>query len=361
MKILTLSWKCSRHPRAGGAEVFTHEVLNRLGERGHEVTLFSSAPKGLSSSESLGAYAVTRSGSRLSVYRHARRLFAAAPTQWDVLLDQVNTIPFNTPRWAGETPVVALFHQLAREIWWYETPLALAFLGRVVLEPLWIRRYRSALTLTLSRSSAASLNAAGLSDVRIVGVGRSVPPKLPRIVKAPHPLIAFVGRLTRSKRPHHVLRAFGHIRRELPSAQLIIVGGGPLERTLRAKKIPHVTFTGWVEEPRKFEILARAHVLVVTSVREGWGLVVDEAAAVGTPTVAYRVAGLIDSVPAARGVLVKPNPDALAKAVVSLLSFTSPATSGWKGGASDWDDVTHRVESALAESVDRHRLAGRHA
>jgi glycosyltransferase involved in cell wall biosynthesis len=42
--------------------------------------------------------------------------------------------------------------------------------------------------------------------------------------------------------------------------------------------------------------MSRAHVLLVPGVREGWGLVVSEANAMGTPAVAYDVPGLRDSV-----------------------------------------------------------------
>ena len=42
--------------------------------------------------------------------------------------------------------------------------------------------------------------------------------------------------------------------------------------------------------------MAEAHVLLMTSVREGWGLVVTEANACGTPAVVYNVPGLRDSV-----------------------------------------------------------------
>ena len=42
--------------------------------------------------------------------------------------------------------------------------------------------------------------------------------------------------------------------------------------------------------------MSRAHVLLVPGVREGWGLVVTEANAMGTPAMAYDVPGLQDSV-----------------------------------------------------------------
>ena len=69
---------------------------------------------------------------------------------------------------------------------------------------------------------------------------------------------------------------------------------------------------GRVSEEEKVERMAAAHVHIATSVREGWGLVVSEAAAVGTPTISYDVPGLRDSTRAAGGVVVPGTPMAMA-------------------------------------------------
>ena len=60
-----------------------------------------------------------------------------------------------------------------------------------------------------------------------------------------------------------------------------VIGTGPEEARLRRLAGPGVTFLGHVPEEAKRERLGRAHALVTTSVREGWGLVVTEAAASG--------------------------------------------------------------------------------
>ena len=57
----------------------------------------------------------------------------------------------------------------------------------------------------------------------------------------------------------------------------------------------HVTFTGPLPEAEKDAHLRRAHFLLHTSQREGWGLNVIEANAMGTPAAVYPVQGLIES------------------------------------------------------------------
>ena len=62
------------------------------------------------------------------------------------------------------------------------------------------------------------------------------------------------------------------------------------------KEISDITIFGKQTAEKKLELMSRAHVLLVPGVREGWGLVVTEASAMGTPAVAYDVPGLRDSV-----------------------------------------------------------------
>ncbi len=153
------------------------------------------------------------------------------------------------------------------------------------------------------------------------------------------------------KRPDHAIAAFEKARSVMgPNMELHIVGSGPLEEELRRKAIPGVVIHGRVSQLEKFRIMASAHALLATSVREGWGLVVSEAAAVGTAAIAYDIAGLRDSVAAADGFLSAENPDALAAAIVKHLPnlVRQPRAPIAHGGAHSWDhvaaDVLERIE-----------------
>ncbi len=111
------------------------------------------------------------------------------------------------------------------------------------------------------------------------------------------------------------------------------------------------------------ERLGRAHALLVTSVREGWGLVVTEANALGTPAVAYDVPGLRDSVKQGKtGLLVDISPAALADAAVRLVQDRAgygrmrDEAMVW-GGECDWDKTAdallHRLESVAGSNRSR--------
>jgi glycosyltransferase involved in cell wall biosynthesis len=211
-------------------------------------------------------------------------------------------------------------------------------------------------TLTVSESSRRSLAHYGLRDLTLVpeGIDRRPRPDVPRESR---PTIVFLGRLARNKGPLEALAAFELLRRRMPEAQMWIVGDGPQRSAVAEAAGDGVTLFGRVDRAERDQLLARAHALVVTSVREGWGLVVDEAANMGTPAVAYDRPGLRDSVPPARGVLVDPNPAALADALErELPAWTaSPATEGWAGGAVDWDTV---AEEILSRALGRVRAIG---
>ena len=55
----------------------------------------------------------------------------------------------------------------------------------------------------------------------------------PAVEKEPVPTVVFIGRLSANKRPKHAIRAFGLVRRQLPDAQMWVIGGGPEEAKLR--------------------------------------------------------------------------------------------------------------------------------
>ena len=350
MRILVYNWKDLAHPLAGGAEVLTEEVARALVRRGHAVTLFVSSVAGRPERERVEGVEIVRRGGRFGVYREARRFWAERePASFDVVVDEINTRPFLTPRFVRGTPVVALVHQLAREIWFYETPFPVSVLGRYLLEPRWLQGYRDVPALTVSQSSADSLaRHHGWRDVTVIPEG-SEAHAIPQVVREHDPTVVFLGRLVGMKQPGHALRAFELLRERFPHARLWVIGNGPLLRGLRRRASEGVMFLGRLEADEVRERLARAHVLVATSVREGWGLNVSEAAACGTPAIGYAVAGLVDSIPASGGALVEPNPEALARALTEV--FSGVLRLEPKLSTVPWPEVAETVEARLLDVV----------
>ena len=166
------------------------------------------------------------------------------------------------------------------------------------------------------------------------------------------PTVVFIGRLSANKRPEHAIRAFGLVRRQLPDAQMWVIGSGPEEARLRRMAGPGVAFLGRVPEEEKHERLGRAHALVATSVREGWGLVVTEAAASGTVAIGYDVPGLRDSIAASGGILTRADPASLATGMVGLLSsvIAGEGPQAEPAGVVPWPEVAAGILNVARES-----------
>lgn len=103
-------------------------------------------------------------------------------------------------------------------------------------------------------------------------------------------LMIYAGRHVKEKRVDCLIRAFDHARRLRPELRLELYGDGPerpgLEALIRGLGLDEsVHVIGHRPEEEVSRALARAGVLVNPSEREGYGLVVVEAAARGTPSV----------------------------------------------------------------------------
>jgi glycosyltransferase involved in cell wall biosynthesis len=161
----------------------------------------------------------------------------------------------------------------------------------------------------------------GFKKILMVPEGLKVSPLSELKKKESIPKIIFIGRLKKAKLPHHALEAFSIIKREFEDAQMSFIGDGYMRKKLEKPKIKDVTFYGHVNEELKYQLLSRAHLILVPGIREGWGLVVTEANAMGTPAVGYNVPGLRDSIKNDEtGILVKNNsPNELASSAISLL------------------------------------------
>jgi glycosyltransferase involved in cell wall biosynthesis len=114
--------------------------------------------------------------------------------------------------------------------------------------------------------------------------------------KDSNPIVVFSGRLKRAKRPDHAIKAFAIVREKVPNAQLWVFGDGPFRKTLEGIYSEGVHFFGNLSNFERRQLVGKSWVLMVPGLREGWGLNIIEANALGLPAVAYNVPGLCDSV-----------------------------------------------------------------
>jgi glycogen(starch) synthase len=168
-------------------------------------------------------------------------------------------------------------------------------------------------------------------------------------------MVAFAGRLSWEKGIHVFLDALPLIRSRVPARVLIIGEGEERERvisTIAERGLTDVvTLTGGVDDVRP--LLAQSDLVVIPSLREGFGRVVIEAFAAGTPVVASATGGLTELVSDhVNGILVPPgDAGALAEAVVAILSDHALAKK-LKTGARSVDLSRYSVD-AMAGAMSR--------
>ena len=372
MRILWYNWRDIKNPDAGGAEVFTHEVCKRLVKQDgvDSITIFAASFDTAFPEEKIDNVRIVRRGNRYSVYSEAKKFYQQNRDCFDIVVDEINTKPFNTPSFVHDKPIVALIHQLAREFWFYETRFPVNVMGYFFFENYWLRKYRDIPTITVSRSTEEDLSRLGLKHVTIVPEGLDFEPLQGLPEKEGKPTVLFVGRLKKAKKPDDALKAFKVVKDEIPEAKLWIVGGGYLMEKLKnmaSEMFPNsvdITFFGKQSTAKKLELMSRAHVLLVPGVREGWGLVVTEASAMGTPSVAYDVPGLRDSViDGSTGTLVHAGDHvAMAIETIDLLQDHFKCESYSKNGLLNarhfnWDTTSSSIARVLMDSLSKHPKA----
>ena len=304
MKILVLNWQDIKNPLGGGAEVHLHEIFKRLVDRGHSVTLFCSSFSGAAPEETIDGIRVIRRGSRnlfnfivpLMYQSRLRR------ERFDVVVDDINKIPFYTPLFVKGPLLGMVLHLFDRSIFREAIlPAALYVYGS---ERLALSVYKDTPIAVISESTRQELMEHGFPEQNLTNVKIAVNHELYKaleIPKSPVPHVGYLGRIKKYKSVDHLVRAFGIVKKVIPEAKLTVVGDGDalpmLEGLARELGVGEsVQFTGFVSPEEKVRLINQMHVVVNTSAKEGWGLTVTEANACGVPVVASDVPGLRDSV-----------------------------------------------------------------
>lgn len=366
-RLLVLNERDPEHPRAGGAEVHVARLCTRLVARGHAVTWYAARAPGMAREGELEGVRIERRGPLPAYYASVplRLRRAQRRDELDLVVECLNKIPFYAPLFV-DVPVLALCHHLFGEVaydqasWPIATAVTLAERGLP-------RAYRESLFLAISESTRDDLIVRGLPPERIrvspPGIDRPDPTRVPAPEVSRPARMTYVGRLERYKRVDLMLRAAARLVDAFPDLELRIVGRGDdrprLERLARQLGLAGRTrFTGFVPDAERDALLAASRVCVLPSEKEGWGLTVVEANALGTPVVARDAPGLRDSVrPGETGVLVEgDDPMRWAEALAPLLTEDA-ASLGMRRAALewshrfDWDRATDDLEAAIEESL----------
>ncbi len=150
-----------------------------------------------------------------------------------------------------------------------------------------------------------------------------------RLCKKGELLVLFVGRLVERKGPDYLVSAFQKVARQIPNARLVMVGGGPMEKSLKlqADRLGiSVNFLGEIPNAELPKYYCAADIFVLPSIvdrhgdREGQGVVYAEAMACGIPVIGTSTGGIPDVISKDVGLLVnEKDPEDLARSIIRLL------------------------------------------
>ncbi len=305
-KILWMTWKDIKHPLAGGAELVTSHLAKRLVKDGNEVVILTSGFKKAKGEEMIDGYKVIRVGSRYSVYLKAFLYYTKHLRGWaDLVVDEMNTMPFFAKFYVSEKNIFFV-HMLCRNIWFYQMMSPVNFLG-YILEMFYLPLFTDRKVVTVSESTKQDLIRFGFDakNIAIISEGIEIEhlKDIDSVPKFEKPTMLALGAIRSMKRTDHIIKAFEIAKTAVPNLELLLCGsaegsyGQKVLSMIKGSKFKKsIKYLGRVGNDQKIKLLQRSHFVCVTSVKEGWCLVVSEANSQGTPAVVYDVDGLRDSV-----------------------------------------------------------------
>lgn len=305
MRILIV-YDCLFPYTIGGGERWYRNLAERLVADGHDVTYLTLRQWDRAVRPELPGADVRVAGPRMALYVDGRRSIApplvfGAGVLWHLLrhgrrYDVVHTASFPFFSLLAAALVRPLRHyglvvdwfELWTRAYWRDYLGSVG--GRVgwAVQKLCLRVPQQA--FTLAQMTAARLREEGVhGDVEVLTGLQDEPPS-PGPPQPAEPLVVFAGRHIPEKRVPALVRGFAALREHAPELRLVIYGDGPeyaeVLRVIEAAGLGDVASApGFVGHRELEERLATALCMVLPSRREGYGLVVVEAAARGVPSV----------------------------------------------------------------------------
>ena len=335
MNVLFISWYDILNPAAGGAELFHHEISKRLVQKGYNVTHLVPGYKDSIKLEIIDGVRIHRIGpSTLFFYALPFVFLKQYRKSTDHLVDVFNCFGsiFNL-FWFPHKKTTFLIHHIQDYLWFKQTVFPglpnwlvpiINFFGYFIEKIqliIYAMLFKGQVT-TVSNSTKNELGYYGFktSKIKLISEGITGEPlaKLEDSLPKEKVFTLVTIGLRKMKQPDQVLAAFNLFQKDHPESQLWIVGWGTegqnLENEVRRLKIgSKVKFWGRVSNEQRDILIQKSTLLITTPAKEGWGIIIIEANALGTPSLGYNIPGICDALAFNNGWLSKPNPEDMAK------------------------------------------------
>jgi glycosyltransferase involved in cell wall biosynthesis len=304
---ICLIYDCLYPHTVGGAERWYRSLAERLAEEGHEVTFLTLRQWDRGANPGIVGVEVLAVGPRMGLYNGPGRrrilppVVFGAGVLWHLLrrgrnYDVVHTASFPyfsllaaaAARRLSGYRVVVDWHEVWSREYWREYLGAIGGAIGWSVQLACVRVPQRA--FCFSRLYAIRLREEGLTGAVTTLPGEYDGPVDLAPSREVEPLVVFAGRHIPEKRVPSIVPAVARARAGAPELRAMILGDGP-ERPEVLRLVAAFGLTGIVDVPGFVpsetvdELFARALCMLLPSRREGYGLVVIEAAACGTPSI----------------------------------------------------------------------------
>ena len=175
------------------------------------------------------------------------------------------------------------------------------------------------------------------------------------------PFVLYAGNIKPHKNVDRLIQAFATVRERVPGDLKLLIIGDELSKYPNLRRLvhryhlhPHVRFLGFVPDETLAALYRMASVFVFPSLYEGFGLPPLEAMAAGAPVVTSNVSSLPEVVGDAALLIDPLDPNAIADAIVRVLSDASLRADLVRRGfervhAFSWERSVARVRQVYAD------------
>lgn len=356
MNILILSLKGPTPFEGGGAGEVIRQIGRRWVKKGHSVRVLTTNEKNLPRNEWIDGIEVIRKGTLYTSCFVFMKEYVSNQKKWaDVVIENMTSFPLFAPIYAK--PKLVIVHIIKGWDYFKLQPFWKAFIG-FLSERLIPYVYQGTKFVSVSEETGRNLVKLGVQNsfVKVIPNGVDTEVFVPG-TKNSHPIILYLGRLSKRKNIEDLIEAFGHVLKNFPDVQLLIVGEGEERKRLEEKATGYknIKFLGPIyDESKKVKIYQSSWVFVLPSIKEGMPLSFLEANACGTPIISYNVPGTDYVENNENGIIVeKVDPNKLSEAIAYIIKdkkklINLERNSRKKAKGYGWDSIVDCYMSILA-------------
>ena len=207
------------------------------------------------------------------------------------------------------------------------------------------------------------------SDISLVynGIDTEEFRPMPSVDKKPFRIMATASADAPLKGVRYLLEAVAELAKQYPQLELLMVGqpqaGGATERLIKRLKLAdRIIFVSGISTEQLVTHYAEAHVVVIPSVYEGFGLPAGEAMACGVPVVSTDGGALPEVVGDAGIIVPVKNSQAIAKAVAELLEDVDQRAAMSQAGRQRieslfcWKRAAHQMTDYYSQVLENKKI-----